>query len=194
MNIIIERLSEKHLDITDAFSCIESNEKLQSFNSKERRRIKKHSKEMEDFLKNEALADQNKGLNTTHLFINNDLKEIVGYVSLCNDSVKLEITERAQLGFIYANIPAIKIARLAVSNKYHGQGYGKLIIDYSAYFTEKIRKICGLSLITLDCYKHRISYYEKYGFKKNQLQPKQRAFDTPISMRCVLNDYLESVN
>ena len=53
--------------MVDAFSCIETPEMLLDFNSKVWRGNIKHSKAMEDFLKKEALEEQDKGLNTTCL-------------------------------------------------------------------------------------------------------------------------------
>ena len=54
MNLQIQKLSEKHLPLVDAFSCVETQQLLSQYNSKERRRILKHSKEMDSFLKTEA--------------------------------------------------------------------------------------------------------------------------------------------
>ena len=61
MDFVIERLSEKNLHIIDSFSCIESDNELNNYNSKLRKRIRKHSKEMDDFIKNEAYDEQQKG-------------------------------------------------------------------------------------------------------------------------------------
>ena len=72
MDLIIRKLSEEHLPMVGAFSCIETSEMLNRWNAKIRRRIIKHSKEMEDFLKEEAYEEQEKGLNTTHLFIDQE--------------------------------------------------------------------------------------------------------------------------
>ena len=91
MDLIIRKLSEEHLPMVDAFSCIEKPEMLTQYNAKTRRRIIKHSKEMEDFLKEEAFEEQEKGLNTTHLFIDKESGKIAAYVSLCNDSIGLEL-------------------------------------------------------------------------------------------------------
>ena len=91
MDLIIRKLSEEHLPMVDAFSCIEIPEMLTQYNAKTRRRIIKHSKEMEDFLKEEAFEEQEKGLNTTHLFIDKESGKIAAYVSLCNDSIGLEL-------------------------------------------------------------------------------------------------------
>ena len=190
MNLIIEKLNEGHLPMVDVFSCVESEDYLNKLKSKERRYIRKHSQEMDDFLKTEALDEQTKRLNTTHLFIDKDTNRIIAFISLCNDSLKLEIDERSGLEIQYSSVPAVKIARLAVSNNYQHCGIGKMLIQFAAYMTEKISQTSGAAFITLDCYKHRISYYEEIGFVINQHQDITRSYDSPTSMRILLDDYL----
>lgn len=194
MKYEIERMDEKHLPLVGAFSCVESEELLRQYASKVRRRIRKHSKEMEDFLKNEAWLEQEKGLNTTYLWIDTERSEIISYISFCNDSIRLDLEERDALSLSYTTIPALKIARLAVSNKYQGNGIGKKLIQFAAYVGVKIRIYSGLAFLTLDCYEHRVSFYESAGFVKNTIQPIQLPYDSPISMRLVLDTYLENVD
>ena len=92
---------------------------------------------MEDFLKKEALEEQEKGLNTTHLFIDRETEKIAAYVSLCNDSIGLELEERDSMNMSYTTVPAVKIARLAVSVDYQELGIGKSFIQFSAYMCRK---------------------------------------------------------
>lgn len=194
MALIIEKLSDKHQSLIDAFSCVETPEMLSCFNAKERRRIINHSKDMDYFIKNNALIEQNKNLNTTHLLIDSLNNELIGYLSLCADSLKLLQEEKTELNVLYTNIPALKIARLAVSNKHRGNKMGKLLIQLSVYFAKITLQYLGISFLTLDCYQHRLSYYEQFGFKKNMFQASQIAFDAPISMRISLTEILEKVN
>ena len=194
MSLKIEKLSEKHLPMVGAFFCTEESAELQKYNSKERRRIIKHSKEMEDFLKKEALKEQDKGLNTTHLFIDEDTEKLVAYLSLCNDSIRLEFEERDGMNLSYATVPAVKIARLAVSNEYKHQGMGKFLIQFAAYIGKQIRNVSGLTFITLDCYEHRVTFYESVGFVRNLIQPIILSYDSPISMRLGLDAYLEKMD
>lgn len=53
------------------------------------------------FLKEEAFEEQGKGLNTTHLFIDKETGKIAAYISLCNDSIGLELEERDNMGLPY---------------------------------------------------------------------------------------------
>lgn len=193
MNLQIQKLSEEHSPMVNAFSCIDSQQILNQYNSKERRRILRHSQEMNSFLKTEAYKEQKTGLNTTHLFIDPKTNKLVAYVTLCNDSIRLDFSERNNMGYSYATIPALKIARLAVSSDYQRHGIGKLLIQFSAYMGMQIQKISGIVFLTLDCYQHRVSFYESVGFVKNTIQPITLPYDTPVSMRLELKEYLAQI-
>lgn len=185
-----QKLSERHLPMVDAFHCVETDETLSKYPSKIRRRIRLHSQEMEDFLKQEALNEQECNMNTTYLLIEDD--KILAYVSLCNDAIRLELTEREAEGVRYESAPALKIARLAVETSQMGNGIGKLMIAFSALCGLKIREHAGVFFLTLDCYAHRVSYYEGIGFARNNNQPVVLPYDSPISMRMSIDAYLES--
>ena len=59
--MLIEKLAEKHLAKILSFSCVESEEMVSALNAKQRRRVLKHSKEMDDFLRDEAFSEQELG-------------------------------------------------------------------------------------------------------------------------------------
>lgn len=191
--MLFERLSERHLPMVDAFSCVESDDFLAKFKSDERRRIKKHSKEMEDFLKCEAYDEQELGMNTTFLILDDESEKILAYISLCNDAINLETQEREDAGITYGSAPALKIARLAVDSSVARQGIGKHLIEFAAYQAQLIREHSGIFFIALDCYAHRLSFYESVGFVQNIIQPVKLPFDSPISMRISLDSYLETI-
>lgn len=193
MNLQIQKLSKKHLPMVNAFSCIETQQYLNQYNSKERRRILKHSKEMDSFLKTEAYKEQEDGLNTTHLLIDTEASKIAAYISLCNDSIRLDFSEQDKMGYSYTTIPSLKIARLAVSTDYQHHGIGKLLVQFSAYIGIQLRKLSGVAFVTLDCYKHRLSFYKSIGFVENVIQPIILPYDTPISMRLDIKEYLSQM-
>ena len=188
----LQRLSAEHLPLADAFRCVETDEMLAKFSSKERRRIKRHSKEMEDFLRQEAFNEQELCMSTTYLLLDDDGKTIFAYISLCGDAIRLEVTERDKEGVCYGSAPALKIARLAVATNQRGLGLGRMMIDFSAYQAQQIRQYAGIFFLTLDCYAHRVSYYQAHGFVKNLLQPIELEYDSPISMRISVDAYLET--
>lgn len=191
--MLFERLSERHLPLVDAFHCVENDEQLSQFNAKVRRRVKKHSEEMEMFLKAEAYEEQTRGMNTTFVYLDDRSEKILAYVSLCNDAINLELAEREDEDITYGSVPALKIARLAVDTSMMRQGIGKLLIEYSAYQAQLIREHSGIFFLTLDCYEHRVSFYESVGFVRNLIQPVTLQYDSPISMRVGMDSYLEKI-
>lgn len=195
MTLNLEVLSEEHLSIINNFSCVESKDVLKElgYKSDKCRRIINHSKDMDNFLKEEALSEQEKYLNVTYLLIDSDNQKIVGYVSLCNDCIRLDVEEKEESNFPYLSIPALKIARLAVDNNYKRKGMGDLLIQFSFAVANKIRPHSGLVFVTLDCYEHRVSYYEGKGFVKNIYQPTVLPYNSPISMRMSVQDYLDRI-
>lgn len=68
MELEILRLTEENKYLIEGFNCVESDEALVDYSARVRRRIKNHSKDMLNFLKEEAFADQEKGLSKTCCF------------------------------------------------------------------------------------------------------------------------------
>lgn len=195
MGISIEILNSTHSPLIHSFSCVETATELAGKKSGDRKKIAKRSKEIDDFLKKEALPEQEANLNTTHLFIDRDINKLVGFVSLCNDSIPLNLEERTNQGICYSNVPALKIARLGVSNEFHHNGLGQIIIQYCAFIASQMREHSGVTFLTLDCYKHRRSFYEgKFGFViNNAVEEKKTNAQAPISMRLHLTTYLKHI-
>ena len=188
INFDIQRLSDDNKHLIDGFSCVETDEMLAGLNAKDRRRIRKHSLDMENFLRNEAYDDQEKGLSRTYLFVEDG--KLIAYLSLCNDAIRLEFEERDDMELPYTTIPAVKVARLAVSVDYQGKGIGKEALQFAIYVAQMVRDYSGVVFLTLDCYEHRVSYYEKFGFQRNLFQPVVLDYDSPVSMRLWIDEYL----
>ena len=188
MNLDIQRLSDENRYLIDGFSCVETDEMLAGLNAKERRRVRKHSQDMEDFLRNEAYEDQEKGLSRTYLFVNDG--KLAAYLALCNDAIRLEFEERDDMELPYTTVPAMKVARLAVSVNCQGKGIGKEALQFAIYVSQMVRDYSGVVFLTLDCYEHRVGYYERFGFQRNLYQPVVLDYDSPVSMRLWIDEYL----
>lgn len=64
----------------------------------------------------------------------------------------------------YTSYPAVKIGRLAVSENFKGNGYGREILNFTkALFVDKNRT--GCKFITVDAYRESLDFYLKNGFK-----------------------------
>lgn len=189
----IEILSKKHNPMINAFFCIENDNMLMQYNSKQKRKIKRHSKEMDTFIKTIALDEQDKGLNTTHLLIDTDKKVLVGFISLCNDSIILDPDEVIELNVPYFTIPAVKIARLAIHRDYRNGSLGRFLIGYCTVLIARIKKYAGVALVTLDCYEDKINYYQQLGFKLNAIQEAKLDYDNLYSMRITVYQLAEII-
>lgn len=194
-NLRMEKLneSERHQAIIDAFSCVETGDMIEG-NAKTKRKIINHSKEIDEFLKTEALIEQESGFSVTHLFMHPTKDELIGYISLCNDNVNLDIEEKNQMNSPYSVIPALKIARVGVSIDYRGKGIGKDIILTSVFMAVIMKNYSGIVALTLDCYAHKLEFYEHIGFTRTIDQKVTTHHDPPISMQVSLNMLLEKIS
>ena len=93
------------------------------------------SDDLNDFLKNDALNQQNEKLNLTKLVICDG--EIIGFVTLLTDVIKLKLINeqsvkfkiKSKLGISSNNfIPAVKIGRFAIDKNYSKKGLGTYIL------------------------------------------------------------------
>lgn len=192
--IKIARLSEEHNDILAIFDCVNKDERLiGKFKSKKRKKFLAYSENINNFLKSEALEEQKQALNTTFLlFMEEDL---IGFISLCNDSIRLALEEKEEDKVPYTNIPALKIARLAIDKNHQYNGWGDFMINFAVSIAIKIREVSGIKFLTVDCYEHRLSYYvDKLGFKINVNQAPNRQPDNPWSLRLNIEEYLNKID
>ena len=93
----------------------------------------------------------------------------------------------------YTTIPSVKVARLAVSVESQRQGLGREALQFAVYIAQLIRDYSGVVFLTLDSYEHRVEYYERFGFVRNLIQPIILDYDSPVSMRLRIDEYLEKI-
>lgn len=146
-NYYFEILNEKH-DLTN-FEC--------------------DSNDLTNFLKNDALKQQDMNLNLTQLVICDN--EIVGFFSLLTDTLKLKTLEnnnlkkeiKLELDISENNeIPAIKIGRLAIDKKYSKKGLGSHILRNILLSILNLSKTkVGLRFVTVDAYATALNFYVK---------------------------------
>lgn len=135
--------------------------------------FKCYEKELEDFIKEDALENQKQGISKTYLFFYEN--NLVGYITLLADTLRLEGELREffkSKDILYKTLPAIKIGRLAVDNRFQRQGIGKRILEFSMVITTKIsQEYVGCRFLILDAKRNQdpkkdsIHFYKKFGFK-----------------------------
>ena len=141
---------------------------------------------MTDFLKNDALTQQKNKLNLTKVVMCDDT--IVGYVSLLTDIIPLkdirddetkqDIKDQLSITSRKRKLPAIKIGRLAVDEKYSGNGLGSEILMSILFNVKKIAENnVGLRFVTVEGYARAYNFYVNHNFnsfKKDEDKIKKR--------------------
>jgi ribosomal protein S18 acetylase RimI-like enzyme len=155
--IRVEVLSEAHIELIKNF--------------------KSYEKELVNYLLEDSLKQQKNKICITYLWFHRITNELAGYLTLSNDCVKLtKISEELQRklnlkGINYKSLPALKIGRLCVDDKFLRRGIGTLMIDFIINSANEISKKAGCRFIVLDAKRNNdsskdsIHFYKKMGFK-----------------------------
>ena len=131
-----------------------------------------YERELVNFLAEDALDNQKKRISVTYLWF---LKtcELVGYVTLLNDRINLEGDLKEAFKnkeILYRSLPALKIGRLCVDDKFLRRGLGTLLIDFSIKVAFDIYEgYSGCRFVVLDAKRTNendpIHFYKKHGFR-----------------------------
>lgn len=136
--------------------------------------FKSYEQELVDFLIEDALDNQKKQISITYLWFLKSTKELIAYVTVLADAISLQGEMKEyfkQKGIPYKSLPALKIGRLCVSDRYLGKGIGTLMIEFVLVLAQKISKDIGLRFITTDAKRNvdqkrdSIHFYKKSGFE-----------------------------
>jgi GNAT superfamily N-acetyltransferase len=146
--------------------------------------------EYNDYLFEDALRSQNDHVALTWLLRERISGTIAAYMSLIADAIKLSASEKEfhDLNYPFKTLPAMKIAKLAVSQSSQGKykGLGSYMISKASALAQICnRQLCAARFLTVDADiehdKGVLSFYEKNGFVPNaELYNKNRK---TISMR-----------
>lgn len=125
-------------------------------------------KDINDFIRNDAINYQEANLATTTLFIHNE--EIIGFFSAEADSLKLMPPEKEEHEVDKKPImefPAIKIARLGRDAKFKNQDVGNNILKWAIGYILECSKMIAVRFVTVDAYHNKVPWYQSFGFKIN---------------------------
>lgn len=165
--LVIEALNETHsTSLLDSFSC--------------------SSSELDDFIRNDAVFEQDRRLNRTFLFLYKNM--LIGYISLNSDLTEATYFQKGDLvqkdghdGPRYRKFPCILIGRLAVRNEYRRMGIGEFIVARAiGIVLEHVSRYIGVRFITVDpkdelarnFYKNKCGFIDMYILRAD-------ASDTP---------------
>lgn len=125
-------------------------------------------KDLNDFLKNDALAQQKEKLNVTKLVMYNG--DIIGFASLLTDTLnlknikdenlRLKIKGKLNINSNKRGISAVKIGRLAIDRKYSNKGLGSHILRSILNNLKKISENkVGFRFIIIEEYAKAFNFY-----------------------------------
>lgn len=122
--------------------------------------------ELNAFLKATARQHSDKGISRTFVLIEDDSPTVIGFFTLTLCEVVAE-----KLPAAYAKtypdhrLPAVRLARLAVSRRQQGKRYGELLLSEAIHRTSLIAEQAGLIGLFVDAKNDTArAFYQQYGF------------------------------
>lgn len=153
----VEKIGEPH------------NQSIENFQS--------YEPELMDFLKEDALKQQERKISVTYLWFLRETNELVAYITLCPDCVKLKNINPdlsktfRDKGINYKSLPALKIGRLCVADDFLRRGIGRLLIQFSIKKAQEVSNNVGCRFLYLDAKRNSdskkdvIHFYRTIGFE-----------------------------
>ena len=128
-------------------------------------------KEMLDvYIHKQANQDVKRKLSACFVINEKETNLIKGYYTLSNNSIPSKFVPnqiQKKLPRSYESIPTTLLGRLAIDNRFQGQGIGKLILIDALKRSYEISKTIGSFAVIVDPIDQDAeNFYEKYGFIK----------------------------
>lgn len=145
-----------------------------------------YEKDLADFLQEDALDNHLRNISTTYLWFHKKTNELLGYLTLSTDSIRLTEPLRKEFtskNINYKSLPALKIGRVCVDDRFRGKNIGKFMMFYTFKLVATINEQVGCRFVTLDAKRNKenskdsIHFYKKMGF--NILRDRQKG-TTPM--------------
>jgi GNAT superfamily N-acetyltransferase len=122
------------------------------------------------YLKTQARQDMKRKLSVCFVLVESSTVEVQGYYTLSNNSIPLtSFSESIQkkLPKSYKSIPVTLLGRLAIDQKYQGQGIGKILLIDALKRSYEVSKEIGSFAVVVDPIDEEAErFYKKYDFIK----------------------------
>lgn len=100
-------------------------------------------------------------------YIASDGKDIVGFITIAATSITIENLPRTiRKGFPRYPLPALRLARLAVSQDAQGKGIGKKLLRAAFSIAQEMSDRIGCIGVVVDAKENAVAFYKQYGFQK----------------------------
>jgi len=98
-------------------------------------------------------------------YIATDEDTIFGYMTVAMGTLEVEeLSEKKSLPEHYP-LPILRLGRLAVDNRYQGQGIGKQLLRHAFKLALQQRDTVGCVGVVIDAKTEAIEFYQKFGFR-----------------------------
>lgn len=124
------------------------------------------SEDLNQFLRKSARQATDKGYSRTDVLVEEDGTEVHGYITTATASVAFdEVPPDAQKGLPRHPVPAVLVARLAISLSQQGKGLGGRLIVEAFRKAVAVSDSIGAALIVVDAKDdNAVAFYKRYGF------------------------------
>ena len=104
-------------------------------------------------------------IGTTYVAVDED-SGVLGYVSVSPAILELEeLPVKVRKGLPQYPLPVLRLARLAVSKDYQGQGLGKALTRFVLELATRMAEDVGCFAVVVDAKPGRASFYEGLGLE-----------------------------
>lgn len=125
------------------------------------------------YLSRYAGQHEQTGIARTFLATTADDDELVGYYSLSMGSIPRDnLPDSQQKRFPAFPIPVARLARLAVDQRYQGQGVGEFLLMAALEQCYRLSLEMGMAAVVVDAkHEQAAQFYQRYGFESLPDQP-----------------------
>lgn len=109
---------------------------------------------------------------------------IYGYLTVASGSIEVdEMATSAKLPTGYP-LPILRVGRLAVDQRYQGQGLGKQLLLYAFLLALQQKELTGCVGVVVDAKRLAVPFYQKFGFQilNDVLEGEIRVHPSPLLM------------
>lgn len=119
---------------------------------------------LDSFLRRHALENDRCGLGNTYVAVAEETGRVLGYVTLCSNSIHFGHVPHE--GLPHYPIPAILIARLAVDRSAQGMGVGTGLMLMALRLSVEVADRLGVFAVTVDALTDdaKAFYQKRFGF------------------------------
>ena len=147
-------------------------------------RVHKDDGALAAFLKRDAERYHLEDIAKTYVFVDQEEeppRSIVGYITILNSQILNKDASVAEVGENYRYYwPAVKIARLAVDERWRGCDLGRDLVSFVvALVMKEIAPRTGCRFIAVDSNRPAVDFYKKMGFTLVETE-ENLAAETPL--------------